>query len=65
MICGYGLLASILVMRLVFGGVTASPKEAQMSAQFHAAPLTAEPANILATSWAGSGQAHVLGVNHI
>jgi hypothetical protein len=72
MICGYGLLASILVLRLVLGGVTASPKdvtaspkEVQMSAQFHAAPLTSEPAKILATSWARSGQAHVQGVNHI
>ncbi|HEY1857443.1 hypothetical protein [Acidocella sp.] len=65
MICGYGLLASILVLRLAFGGMTASPKEVQMSAQFHAAPLTSEPAKIFTASWARSGHAYVKGVSHV
>jgi hypothetical protein len=40
---GYGLLASILVLHLVFGGAGALPTGGQTVASFHSAPAVAQP----------------------
>jgi hypothetical protein len=59
MICGYGLLASILVLRLVFGGAVALPTGSQTAISPHSAPhmLAASaptlPTKFVAASWTG------------
>jgi hypothetical protein len=59
MICGYGLLASILVLRLVFGGAVALPTGSQTVTSPHPAPhmlaasAPALPTKFVAASWTG------------
>lgn len=59
MICGYGLLASILVLRLVFGGPTAPHTGSQTAMVPHPAPhmlaaaAPALPAKFVAAGWSG------------
>ena len=68
MICGYGLLASLLVLHLIFGSAMGLPTGGQQVASLHAAPHmiaasapTTAPAKIVSVSWtqgiSQSGQA--------
>jgi hypothetical protein len=53
MICGYGLLASILVLHLVFGGTFALPTGGQKDASLHSEPAMSLPAKFVSVSWLG------------
>jgi len=64
MICGYGLLASVLVLHLVFGGAAALPTGSQTQASLHSAPhmfaasapASALPAKFVTVSWPGHAE---------
>ena len=64
MICGYGLLASVLVLHLVLGGAAGQPTGSQTQASFHFAshmfavsgPANALPAKFVTISWPGHAE---------
>jgi hypothetical protein len=69
-ICGYGVLVSVLLLRLAFGDAFALPKVAQVGDQLHyaphfasvTAPVTAVPANLVTGLWSPPGRSCVLDV---